>query len=260
MKVRIRFSKTGNMRYIGHLDVLRYFQKAFSRAGIDVKYSEGFHPHPVMSFASPLSVGLTSEGEYLDAEFLSAESSRDCIRRLNAVMSEGMKVLQVRKLPDDKKKAGNAMALVGRAAYRATLRNPEAAGLSREIWISQAQHFMAQREIPVQPSPKKQNRKSGRGSRKEGGESAPETVNIRPWILDFKASGEGSFTMLLSAGSSANLKPETVMESFLLYCKSENLILKKEDGTSARDLWLLIHRLDLFTEEGTSLGNLGEDF
>ena len=66
MKIRIKFTKTGNMRFIGHLDILRYFQKLLRRAEVDVKYSEGFSPHPVMSFAQPLGLGDTSEGEYLD--------------------------------------------------------------------------------------------------------------------------------------------------------------------------------------------------
>ncbi|MCR5625535.1 MAG: TIGR03936 family radical SAM-associated protein [Lachnospiraceae bacterium] len=66
MKFRIKFMKTGSMKFIGHLDVMRYFQKVFRRAGIIVKLTEGFSPHPIMSFASPLGIGLTTEGDYLD--------------------------------------------------------------------------------------------------------------------------------------------------------------------------------------------------
>ena len=68
MKVRIKFAKRGVMKFIGHLDVMRYFQKALRRARIDVKFSEGMSPHMIMSFAAPLGVGLTSEGEYVDVE------------------------------------------------------------------------------------------------------------------------------------------------------------------------------------------------
>ncbi len=50
------------MKFIGHLDVMRYFQKALRRAEIDVKFSEGMSPHMIMSFAAPLGVGLTSDG------------------------------------------------------------------------------------------------------------------------------------------------------------------------------------------------------
>ena len=68
MKARIKFAKWGAMRFIGHLDVMRYFQKALRRADIDVAYSEGFSPHQIMSFAAPLGVGLTSIGYYLVVE------------------------------------------------------------------------------------------------------------------------------------------------------------------------------------------------
>ena len=53
MKVRLKFRKYGNMKFIGHLDMMRYFQKAIRRSGIPVCYSEGFSPHMIMSFASP---------------------------------------------------------------------------------------------------------------------------------------------------------------------------------------------------------------
>ena len=59
MRIRIKFRKYGVMRFIGHLDIMRYFQKAMRRANIDIAYSEGFSPHQIMSFAAPLGVGIT---------------------------------------------------------------------------------------------------------------------------------------------------------------------------------------------------------
>ena len=69
MKTRMRFTKTGSMKFIGHLDCMRFFQKAIRRAKLDVAYSQGYSPHQLMSFASPLGVGITSDGEYLDVDF-----------------------------------------------------------------------------------------------------------------------------------------------------------------------------------------------
>ena len=66
MKVRIKFSKTGALKYIGHLDVMRYFQKLMRRADIPIAYSEGFSPHQIMSFAMPLGIGDESIAEYVD--------------------------------------------------------------------------------------------------------------------------------------------------------------------------------------------------
>ena len=100
MKLRIKFSKHGVLRFIGHLDVMRYFQKAIRRAGIDIAYTTGFSPHQIMSFAAPLGVGLESNGEYMDIEVNTLTSSRELTDALNAQMVDGIRVLEVRLLPD----------------------------------------------------------------------------------------------------------------------------------------------------------------
>ena len=64
MKVRIKFAKTGHMKFVGHLDTMRYFQKAVRRAGLPIAFSGGYSPHMIMSFAAPLGVGTTSLGEF----------------------------------------------------------------------------------------------------------------------------------------------------------------------------------------------------
>ena len=91
MKIRIKFRKYGIMKFIGHLDIMRYFQKAMRRADIDICYSAGFSPHMIMSFASPLGVGLTSDGEYLDIEIGNELSSEAAVKRLNRVMADGVR-------------------------------------------------------------------------------------------------------------------------------------------------------------------------
>ena len=101
IKIRIKFRKYGVMRFIGHLDIMRYFQKAMRRAEIDICYSEGFSPHQIMSFAAPLGVGITSDGEYLDIEVNSTRSSEASIKALNDTMVEGVEVTEYVKLPDN---------------------------------------------------------------------------------------------------------------------------------------------------------------
>ena len=81
MIIRVIFGKEGALRFIGHLDVLRTFQKIFRRAGIPMAYSQGFSPHPLMSFALPLGLGLSSEGEYLDAEIEALIAERQEARK-----------------------------------------------------------------------------------------------------------------------------------------------------------------------------------
>ena len=72
MEIRIKFAKYDTMKFISHLEVMRYFQKAVRRSGLDVAYTEGFNPHQIMSFAAPLGVGQTSESEYFDIELHTA--------------------------------------------------------------------------------------------------------------------------------------------------------------------------------------------
>ena len=82
MKARIKFRKYGVLRFIGHLDVMRYFQTVMRRADIPIAFTGGYSPHMIMSFASPLGIGLTSDGEYLDIELSEPVDSRDAVRRM----------------------------------------------------------------------------------------------------------------------------------------------------------------------------------
>ena len=83
MKIRVKFKKHGPVRFIGHLDVMRFFQKAIRRAELDIAYTSGYSPHQIMSFAAPLGVGLESNGEYMDIELNTVTSSEDMIERWN---------------------------------------------------------------------------------------------------------------------------------------------------------------------------------
>lgn len=117
-KIRVRFTKHGAVRYIGHLDVMRYFQKCIRRAAVNVSYSAGYSPHQIMTFAAPLGVGLESEGEYMD---LGIEDEKpDCrsiMEALNEASVPEIRIKSVRLLPDD---AGNAMASVFASSYEIT--------------------------------------------------------------------------------------------------------------------------------------------
>ena len=116
MKARIKFRKYGVMRFIGHLDVMRFFQKAMRRAGIPIAFTGGYSPHMIMSFAQPLGVGVTSDGEYLDIELKEETDCKEAVRRLNEVMVEGIEVTDFVRIPDDKKSSG--MTIVAAASYR----------------------------------------------------------------------------------------------------------------------------------------------
>lgn len=90
--LRLRYRKTGALAYISHLDVLRTFTKALLRAGLPLYYSEGFSPHPKLTFAAPLPVGQESECEYLDVRLAAPFAPQDAMRALNEALPSGLRV------------------------------------------------------------------------------------------------------------------------------------------------------------------------
>lgn len=98
---RLLFEKTGDSVWISHLDLMRVFQRAFRRAGLSLKHSQGFTPRAIVSIALPLSVGVESQCELLDYELLEGEATAQC---LNEVLPDGIRVLEIiengRKIKD----------------------------------------------------------------------------------------------------------------------------------------------------------------
>ena len=93
-KLRLRFEKTGRAVYISHLDLMATMQRAFSRAGLELKYSEGFNPHPLISILLPLSVGTASVCELMDFRLKEDIDLRALPARLTAVLPEGIRVTE----------------------------------------------------------------------------------------------------------------------------------------------------------------------
>ncbi len=221
MKIRIKFRKQGAMKFIGHLDIMRYFQKVMRRADVDICYSGGFSPHQIMSFAAPLGVGLLSNGEYLDIEVNSTDSSAEMIRRMNAVMSEGMEVISYRRLDDSAK---SAMSLVAAADYVLAFR-PGKEPEDIEAFFAALKRFYAQTQIPVMKKTK----------------SGEKEMDLKPLIYRMErvwavpagaapgaALNEKRFPVIISGavsepadavflqvctGSTDNVKPELVMKA-----------------------------------------------
>ena len=91
---RLLFAKTGRARFISHLDLMRTFQRAFLRAGIHIKHTEGFNPHAFVSIALPLSVGYASHCEILEFGLLSGATMEEVPEKLNAALPDGIEVLK----------------------------------------------------------------------------------------------------------------------------------------------------------------------
>ena len=198
MRVRIKFSKYGVVKFIGHLDIMRYFQKAIRRAGIDVTYTTGFSPHQVMSFAAPLGVGHYSNGEYLDIEVNSHHGRRDMMDRLNEAMVPGIVIENIVALGDS---AGNAMASVAAAGY--TLEWKEGYEVPTDLEKAVAD-FYAKDSIMVTKQTKK---------------SILE-LDLKPGIYEMKATKD-SIYILVDASSSGNIKPTLLLEAFYSFVGKE---------------------------------------
>lgn len=93
-KLRLKFAKTGRAVYISHLDLMRTMQRVFSRAGVPLKYSEGFNPHAKISIVLPLSVGTASLCEFMDFAIVEARDLSGLPAVLNRFMPEGIQALE----------------------------------------------------------------------------------------------------------------------------------------------------------------------
>lgn len=191
MKIRIKFSKQHPMQFIGHLDMMRYFQKAVRRARIDIAYSAGFSPHPIMSFAAPLGVGLVSNGEYFDMEIRSLEDEKTLCNKLNQAMVPGIRILSATILSDTAK---NGMASVQAADYSIRFRHPD---ILPTDWKEQLLQFYMQDEILITKETKKNKIE----------------MNLKPFVYDLHLEDDTVY-MKVNASSSGNIKPTMVLEAF----------------------------------------------
>ena len=276
MKVRIKFTKVGALRYVGHLDFMRTFQKIIKRSGVLAVFTRGFSPHMIMSFASPLGVGLESLGEYVDFEMayrdpyeltkielqrmnqLGIENDElpavppeeVIIDMLNSECPDGVRILSVKRIEEAK---GKAMALVSASDNVVFFENDwlRASGILSEDNLSDfVRKFMEQKTVTIHKTTKK----------------TESDVDIRPLIFDFCLCAETALPddvrshvesagygmpvfMKLKTGSSANLKPETVICALCSYA-----------GIEYDPLALRILRLDLFGEDGKPLSETGRSF
>lgn len=117
-RIRLRFAKKGAMRYLSHLELITVFTRAVSRGGVPILFSQGFHPHPRFSFGTATSVGVESMAEYMDMFVAVGISAADVHSRLNAVLPEGLKILESF---DVDLKAPSISTLIDATRYRIAL-------------------------------------------------------------------------------------------------------------------------------------------
>lgn len=220
MKIRIKFRRWGVMKFIGHLDMMRFFQKAVRRAGIDICYSKGYSPHQIMSFAAPLGVGITSDGEYFDIEVNTTASSRESMEALNSAMVDGVEVASYVKLHDNAK---TAMASVAAADYRLSYKEGYESPYSVFQWKEIIdREFINQPVFTILKKTKK----------------GEKTMDLKPLVYQFHVEEQNEkpvFFLQVSTGSTDNIKPELVLSS--IYGRT---------GQSYDENSIQIHRLEVY--------------
>lgn len=243
MKARIKFRKYGALRFIGHLDVMRFFQKVMRRAEIPIAFTGGYSPHMIMSFASPLGIGLSSDGEYFDIELIEPVESEDAVRRMNEACVEGIEVVSIRQIAEEKKMTG--MTILAGADYLVSIKEEALP----DGWQDQFRIFMEQSEIRIVKQTKR--------SEKE--------VDIRSMIWKWEIRGDKIYLQVAS-GSAQNLKPDLVMEAFVRFLE-ERGDYRGNGGTSPLETGAFgYHRLEMYADMGENgeqklltLESLGKD-
>ncbi|MDR1688024.1 MAG: TIGR03936 family radical SAM-associated protein [Clostridiales bacterium] len=201
MRIRylIRFEKRGNLKYIGHLDLLRLLHRCIKLSGIDIDYSKGFNPHILASVVLPLTVGSEGLSEYAVFEMKTETGAERILEKLNAVMPYGLKCLNARKMPDNEKPSGAICA----AQYFIEI--------NEKFNLPKIAEEILQSEKILAEKPEKIKKNSAKHSERANAEE-PAKTDIRPLIYDVKAQGEKELRVLIAQGSMRNLRPELLVK------------------------------------------------
>ena len=196
-----RFEKGGYTKYISHLDLLRVFKRAFKVMGLDIRYSNGYNPHPKMSFAQPLSLGYSSLCEYLEFETITPHDPESLKEDLAKNLPRDLAITELFQFDSEVK---TLAAESDACEYRIFVPFEGTEEEFRDLFTS----YMAQDRITALK--KMKNTKT------------LEEVDIKDKIRSWKFSKEGDNAVIdciLDSGSHSNLSPELVIKSFLDFSK-----------------------------------------
>ena len=198
----LQFQKGDIVRHLGLLDLQRTMQRALRRSGLPIRYSKGFNPHMVMSFASALSSGIPGDAELLDVSLDGEATPEECMAAMNRVLPPSLSVSRVRMVDDSFPKLGASLRY---AQYRISL-----SGAGTDKAVDAIGSFLAQDEIMALRKTKK----------------SETMVNIRPMIQELSvcerpAKDEAVLTARVSFVELATLKPELLMDTLFAFCGAQ---------------------------------------
>jgi radical SAM-linked protein len=195
MKLRIAYTKLEEAKYIGHLDLTRVFERAMRRAGIPLAYSEGFNPHPKISFGSALAVGVEGEREYVDVELQREMDLSEVLGSLQEQLPTGIRILEGLVIGSGSKAL---MAVLNAALYR--MRLPMALPIQAERLDKAINSWLSREHIIYTRYSKK----------------GPTEKDIRPWVKQLHGEIRGDeviFELEVKLGNQGGVRPEEVVAS-----------------------------------------------
>ena len=217
--IRVKYKKEDEMIFISHLDLQRLLQRAFRRAKINLSYSEGFNPHPKMSYGNALALGVESQGEYVDIEIEDDIEVKEFLERINEQLPDGIKFVKGQEI-DPKTPSLSSIIVYGEYIFNIDLEVP----LSKEFVKSRVLNFVKSKEIII-------TKKNKKGKKVE--------VDIRPMIRNFDLvsldDNRVTFVSTIATGSKANLNINILIPQIL---DMLNLDMDpREVGVLRRDLY-----------------------
>lgn len=225
MRYLIKFTKEADIKFVAHLDLMRTIQRIIRRSELPVDYSKGFNPHMALSIAQPLSVGVYSEGEYMDVVLKEEVDTDEIIDRLNKSSVNAIKFLNAIKIEviPNVKKVPQAMALIDAARYTIKMHYKDLTNfeeemkslLNKESWIMTKRSKKGVKEVDIKPM----------------------VHELKYWIKD----DEVVLNVLISSGCREHLAPDLLVkliqenttnfdEEAFVEIKREEMYFMKEDA------------------------------
>lgn len=195
MRYLIKFTKESEIKFVGHLDLMRTIQRMMKRSGLPIVYSQGFNPHINLSLAQPLAVGVYSGGDYFDVQFQEEVDLQKIKEDLNSSAPAGIRILEVSGIrEEDNKKIFKSMAAIDAASYSIRIRYTDASRLENEM-----NDMLGKNQWVTLKKSK----------------SGEKEVDIKPMVMDMDFRISGNILIVdatVSCGSKENLSPELLAE------------------------------------------------
>lgn len=186
---RLKYQKGERMKFIGHLDFLRFFQRIIRKSGIPIGYSNGFNPHQMVSFAAPLPLGMTSSGDYCDIETTAYLEPSALLEAINPEFPEDVKLLRATPFETGEQRAMASVA-AGKYLIQKTTHTP------LDFTAEDLNAFLSQPNVMVW-------KKSKKGLKE---------MDLLPGVYSCVIQKD-SLETILQTGSERNIKPEQFLEA-----------------------------------------------